>query len=76
MAQILIRNLKSKTVERLKQRARNSGRSLEAELREILDREAHMDLGAFRRRVLKIRSRLAGRCFSDSGALQAELRTR
>jgi hypothetical protein len=40
MAQVLIRNLDRKTVDRLKARARRNGRSLEAELRLILEREA------------------------------------
>ena len=40
MSQILVRNVEPKTVERLKANAAASGRSLEAEIRRILDREA------------------------------------
>jgi antitoxin FitA len=36
MAQVIIRNLDAKTVEALKARAKRNGRSLEAELRDVL----------------------------------------
>lgn len=45
MAQVLVRNLDKKTVDRLKARARRNGRSLEAELRVILEREAAARVG-------------------------------
>jgi len=45
MAQVLVRNLDKKTVDRLKARARRNGRSLEAELRVILEREAEARVG-------------------------------
>ena len=37
MAQLLVRNVSEKVKERLKRRASNNGRSLEAEVREILE---------------------------------------
>jgi plasmid stability protein len=40
--QILIRGLADKTVRRLKRRARSQGRSLQQEVKAILDREADM----------------------------------
>jgi plasmid stability protein len=40
MGQVLVRNVKEKTIERLKLRAESNGRSLEQELREILDKAA------------------------------------
>lgn len=43
MAQVLVRDLPEETVARLKARAAAKGRSLEAELREILDRAARSD---------------------------------
>lgn len=43
MAQVLVRNLDDDVVERLKRRADGNGRSLEAELREILSAEAARD---------------------------------
>lgn len=42
MRQILVRGLDDETVERLKQRARARGRSLQQEIRAILEREARM----------------------------------
>ena len=40
MAQVLVRDLPEETVARLKERAAEAGRSLEAELRDILNRAA------------------------------------
>ena len=40
MAQVLVRDLPEDTVARLKERAAEAGRSLEAELREILNQAA------------------------------------
>ncbi len=42
MRQILVRGLDEETVERLKQRARSRGRSLQQEIKAILEREARM----------------------------------
>ncbi|GAA0603342.1 hypothetical protein GCM10009416_46260 [Craurococcus roseus] len=41
MAQVLVRDLPDETVARLKERAAEAGRSLEAELRDILNQAAH-----------------------------------
>ncbi len=41
MANLTIRNLDDKVVERLKKRAKDNGRSLEAELRELLKQAAN-----------------------------------
>ena len=43
MAQVLVRNLDDEVVERLRQRARREGRSLEQKLREILTAAARPD---------------------------------
>ena len=43
MAQVLVRNLDDEVVERIKRRAERNGRSLEAELRDILATEAYRD---------------------------------
>ena len=43
MAQVLIRGLKDRTVDILKRRAREHGRSLQAELKRILEEEARLD---------------------------------
>ncbi len=41
MANLTIRNLDNQVVERLKKRAKDNGRSLEAELRELLKQAAN-----------------------------------
>jgi hypothetical protein len=43
MAQVIIRNLDPETVEALKARAKRNGRSLEAELREVLSERVARD---------------------------------
>lgn len=45
MASITVRNLSDDTKERLRQRAQRHGRSLEAELRSILDAAANENTG-------------------------------
>jgi len=76
MAQVLIRDLDPRVVERLKARARDRGRSLEAELRGILETAAMVDRRESRALAARIRRRLSGRAHSDSAALQAEDRAR
>jgi antitoxin FitA len=76
MAQVLIRDLDPGLVARLKERARERGRSLEAELRGILETAAPSDPGEARALAARIRRRLAGRAHTDSGALVAEDRRR
>ena len=44
MAQIIVRNLDDSIVERLKARARTNERSLEAEVRLILEQSARVDM--------------------------------
>ncbi len=43
MAQVLIRGLEEKTIQALKERARRNGRSLQAELKRIIEEQAAMD---------------------------------
>ncbi|AIE87355.1 FitA-like ribbon-helix-helix domain-containing protein [Fimbriimonas ginsengisoli] len=68
MAQVLIRQLDDNIVDALKRRAKAGGRSLEAELREIL-REAASDPWE---ELLRIREALSGRSYSDSSELARE----
>jgi plasmid stability protein len=75
MAQILVRNLKPKVVARLKKRARAGGRSLESEVREILEEATQVDMETARKLADRIRAGL-GRRFSDSTALVREDRDR
>ena len=76
MAQVLVRNIAEATVDRLKRRARSHGRSLQAELHDILERAARTDIADARRAAERIRRRLADREHTDSTELIAEDRTR
>jgi plasmid stability protein len=68
MAQVLVRQLSEETVARLKERARRNGKSLEQELREILN-----DLVAEPFEELdRIRESFGNRRFSDSSELLRE----
>jgi antitoxin FitA len=78
MAQVLVRGLDPKVVARLKERARDQGRSLEAELRGVIEQAARLDVDLAETRELaaRLRRRLAGRKHSDSAELVAEDRRR
>ncbi len=76
MAQVLVRDLDDDVVARLKKRARNHRRSLQAELRHILEQAAQADMTEARRLAQRIRRRLAGRKHTESALLVAEDRDR
>lgn len=79
MAQILVRDLDDETVERLKRRAREDGRSLQSEVKHILFQAAQeptVDMEAARALVENIRKKLKGRKFPDSVELIREDRDR
>jgi antitoxin FitA len=76
MAQVLVRDLDGEVIEKLKERARHNGRSLEAELRLILQRAAGEHASNALAEVERIRARFAGRSFSDSAELVREDRDR
>jgi plasmid stability protein len=77
MAQILIRDLDPEVVERLKAQAKEHGRSLESEVRQILavavEQMAWKDAWA---KLDECRKRFAGQTFSDSTELIREDRDR
>jgi plasmid stability protein len=77
MAQVLVRQLDDKVVDRLKKRAKEHGRSLQSEVKTILE-EAVPDYEAAWKRIDGFRKRLkkSGRKFSDSVALIREDRDR
>ncbi|NGZ99262.1 MAG: hypothetical protein CV089_24670 [Nitrospira sp. WS110] len=77
MAQVLVRQLDDKLVDRLKKRAKEHGRSLQSEVKTILE-EAVPDYEAAWKRIDGFRKRLkkSGRKFSDSAALIREDRDR
>lgn len=76
MAQILIRNLDEATVERLKQRAAQNGRSLQAEVKMILDQAIQVDPQPARQMAARIREKLKNRQTSNSTDLLREERYR
>lgn len=76
MPQVLVRSLDQPTLERLKARARRHGRSLQAELKAILEAASEADLLDARLVADRVRRSLRGRPHSDSGASQAEDRRR
>jgi plasmid stability protein len=70
MGQILIRGVAPGVIRRLKSRARRHRRSLEAELREIVETAAAAaDPGDVMAAVRRVRSLFGGRTFTDSATL-------
>jgi antitoxin FitA len=77
MPDILIRGLNKTIINKLKVRAARSGRSLQAEVKEILDRSAgEMTHQELRRRADEVSKRFEGRRLSDSTDLIREDRDR
>ena len=79
MAQVLIRDIDKKTIARLKKRAARHKRSLQAELLDIVERAASLEMEEDPWQLAdRIRKMLAadGRHFSDSAELIAEDRRR
>jgi plasmid stability protein len=76
VAQVLVRDLKTDVVARLKARAKRHGRSLQSELKEIVETASRH--GAVDARALadRIRRQLAGRAHTDSVELLAKDRAR
>lgn len=76
MGQILVRDLNDEVIERLKDRARNDGRSLQSEVKLILEQAARADVKAARKLANDIRKRFKGRKLTDSADLIREDRDR
>jgi plasmid stability protein len=76
MPQVLVRDLRPETVSRLKARAKAHRRSLQAELKHVLENASRQ--GGLDGRALadRVRRRLAGRKHSDSVDLIAADRAR
>ncbi len=72
MGNFLIRNLDAQTVKRLKESAKRHGRSLQAEIREILKEATPYTMEEIRAMCDKWLKRLKGRKFSDSAELIRE----
>ena len=76
MAQVLVRDLKADVVARLKVRAQHRGRSLQTELKDILEQASRQSAIDTRALAARIRRQLSGRRHSDSVQLLAEDRAR
>jgi plasmid stability protein len=81
MSEVLVRNLGEAVVEQLKARARDSGRSLQAELKLILEQAARPvparpSWAEYRALADRVRADLGDRPQADSAALLAEDRAR
>ena len=76
MAQVLVRDLDSDVIERLKSRAKLHGRSLQGEVKVILEGAVTYTADEARQVADAWHQRLAGRVTSDSGDLIREDRER
>jgi len=80
MAQIIVRNLAEETVQRLKERAKEHHRSLEAAVRSILESapvdDEFLDRAAAIRLANDMRAELVGKIQGDSADLIGEERDR
>ena len=79
MAQLLVRNLSKKVVARLKERAHQDKRSLQAEVKSILEQaanEVHVDITSARKLSEQFQLRFKGRRFPSSTQLIREDRDR
>ncbi len=78
MAQVLVRNLDEKTVTQLKKRAAENGRSLQAELKLLLEQAIRPDGMDTWQRVKQFRAKMkkSRRTFTDSALLIREDRKR
>jgi plasmid stability protein len=73
MSSILVRGLDQKTIERLKERARLNGRSLQQEVKALPEFAAEtLTMRGTRRLSEQRRRRLGGRSFSESARLIRE----
>jgi plasmid stability protein len=77
MGQVLVRGLEDDVIDRLKTRAEENNRSLEAELREILVQASRqVSMARFRALADEIRRQLGDQIHSDSAELIREDRDR
>ena len=76
MAQVLIRDLEDNLVARLKERAKRRGRSLQRELKDILEAASRQSALESRGLAERIRRQLGGRTHRDSVELLREDRAR
>lgn len=76
MTQVLVRDVEDTVLERLKERARRNGRSLQSELKLILEDAAGTSMAEARAAARRVREQIAHYSASDSAALLREDRDR
>ncbi len=76
MAQLLVRDLDAETVRRLKARARLHGRSLQGEVKAILEATAVYSMDEAREVAEQWQHKLAGNVYRDSAEVIREDRER
>jgi plasmid stability protein len=76
MAQILVRNLETDIVEKLRLRAKQHGRSLQGEAKQILTKSAGMRAPEAQKTARQWHKELAGRKFPDTAGLLRQDRAR
>jgi plasmid stability protein len=76
MAQVLVRDLDKAMIDRLKARAQLHGRSLQVELKSILEQAVSTDASSARKIAARLRHKLSGRSHSDSALLLSQDRNR
>lgn len=76
MGQVLVRNLSTAVVRKLKIRAQQHRRSLQEELKDILEQAARQNAKDVQAKVNQVRKLFAGRNFSDSSDLIRQDRAR
>jgi plasmid stability protein len=76
MGQVLVRNLPADVVRKLKRRARQRRRSLQEELKDILEQAAQRSATDVQAEINRIRKLFGGRKFSDSSNLIRQDRAR
>ena len=76
MAQVVVRDIAPDVYEKLKARAKQNSRSLEAELRILFQAAVEEPVTYQNDEIIKVRALFAGRRFSDSVELLREDRDR
>lgn len=69
MADVLIRNIDKNTLKKLKERASSNNRSLQEELKELVELHAKPNIEETRNRVneILVKYKASGKSFPDSG---------
>jgi plasmid stability protein len=69
MPNLLVRNLSEATLAALKARARRNNRSTQAEVAEILEREARPESGELEAAIAQAKRESAGKSFPDAAEI-------